>query len=156
MFCPKCGNANQTENTYCRQCGTFLPDFNKLEKKTITPEQHLKANTVLNFLTAGTSLTLAILLYCFFLGQTGTHPVIYATAGFLIAIFGWQVQIIIRTFQLKKHFKNPKTRRKLNLPQRNLKSPQPTNYSTKLILRQPFRRALSKTRLSTSTKFRVK
>ena len=107
MFCPKCGNANQTENTYCRQCGTFLPDFNKLEKKTITPEQHLKANTVLNFLTAGTSLTLAILLYYFFLGQTGTHPVIYATAGFLIAIFGWQVQIIIRTFQLKKHFKKP-------------------------------------------------
>ena len=106
MFCPKCGNANQTENTYCRQCGTFLPDLNNPGKKKTTPEDHLKVNTVLNFLTAGTSLTLAILLYLFFLGQQGVHPIIYVTAGFLLAMFAWQVQIIIRTFQLKKHFKN--------------------------------------------------
>lgn len=105
MFCPKCGNANQTENTYCRQCGTFLLDLDQPGKKKATPEEHLKANTVLNFLTAGTSLTLAILLYYFFLGKENTHPIIYVTAGFLLAIFGWQVQIIIRTFQLKKHFK---------------------------------------------------
>lgn len=108
MFCPNCGKAEQTPNSYCRQCGEFLPDFDKLKKREISPEQHLKANSVLNIMTAVVSLTLAILLYINFLGAENTPVLIYITAGFLTAMFAWQVQIFIRSLILKKQIILPK------------------------------------------------
>ena len=104
MFCPKCGKADQKPETYCRQCGEFLPDFNKKSKKTASPEDHIKVNTFLNLLTGIVSITLAILLYAFFLGKENTPPIIYITAAFLIAMFAWQIQTFWRTLLLKKHF----------------------------------------------------
>lgn len=108
MFCPKCGNAEQTVNTYCRRCGTFLPDFEKIKKRETSPEQHLTANAVLNAMTAAVSLTLAILLYVFFLGKDDTPVLIYITAGFLTAMFFWQAQVFWRTLELKKHWRKRK------------------------------------------------
>ncbi len=104
MFCPKCGNADQKIDTFCRNCGTFLPDFDKLKSKENTPEAHLKANLVLSSMTAIVSLTLAILLYSIFLGKPNTPIIIYLTAGFLIAMFFWQAQSFWRTLLLKKQF----------------------------------------------------
>jgi len=104
MFCPKCGNADQKESSYCRQCGTFLPDFDKIKSKVIPPEQHFTANYALSLMTAVVSLGLAITLYVMFLGKDGTPVVIYLTAGFLTAMFFWQVQVFWRTMQLKKQF----------------------------------------------------
>ena len=108
MFCPNCGKAEQQENTYCRHCGKFLPDFNKLKRRETTPEEHLKANAFLNLLTAIVSLTLAISLYYFFLGKNDTPIIIYLTAGFLTAMFAWQVQTFWRTLLLKKQIAKPK------------------------------------------------
>ncbi len=104
MFCPKCGNADQKENTFCRQCGTFLPDFDELQAKETLPEEHLKANAALNLMSAIVSMTLAILLYVFFFHRNDTHILIYITAGFLIAMFFWQVQTFWRTLLVKKQF----------------------------------------------------
>ena len=48
MFCPKCGKSDQKENSYCRQCGEYLPDvLNKKTKFSIgrnTPEEQIKTN----------------------------------------------------------------------------------------------------------------
>jgi hypothetical protein len=115
MFCPKCGNADQVPETFCRQCGSFLPDFDKPTKKPISPQTHLKANSVLSLMTAIVSLTLAALLYYNFLGQEGTPVLIYVTAGFLTAMCAWQVQTFWRNLLLRKHFKTPRN----NLPQKN-------------------------------------
>ena len=104
MFCPKCGKAEQQANTFCRNCGTFLPDFDKLENKVITPEQHFTANTTLNIMTAVVSLALVITLHLMFTGKDGTSFVIYLTIGFLTAIFFWQAQVFWRTLQLRKQF----------------------------------------------------
>lgn len=108
MFCPKCGNPDQQPETFCRRCGTFLPDFDKQTKREISPEEHLKANSVLNVMTAVASLTLAILLYANFLGGENTPLIIYITAGFLTAMFAWQAQVFWRNMKLKKHFKKQK------------------------------------------------
>jgi hypothetical protein len=105
MFCPKCGKADQSPETFCRQCGQYLQDYEKSVKKKIQPEEHLKANLFLNLLTALTSLTLAILLYSIFLGKEDTPVIIYVTAGFLTAMTAWQVQTFWRTILLRKHFK---------------------------------------------------
>ena len=108
MFCPKCGKADQSPETYCRQCGNYLPDFDKPARRQTSPEEHIKANAALSLMTAIASLTLAILLFTFFLGKEGTPALIYITAGFLIAITGWQIQTFWRTLLLKKHFKKQK------------------------------------------------
>ena len=102
MFCPRCGKAEQLPETYCRQCGLFLPDLSKPVKRELPPEDHLKANTFLNALTIIVSFTLSILL---FVVKPGTHPLIYVTAGLLIAIGGWHIQTLIRTQKLKKQWK---------------------------------------------------
>ncbi|HEX8286652.1 MAG TPA: hypothetical protein VF556_01575 [Pyrinomonadaceae bacterium] len=104
MFCPNCGKSDQKENTYCRQCGVFLPEFTKESKRKITPEEHIKYNIVLDIMTIAVSLTLAILLFAFFFGKENTPVLIYITAGFLIAMSAWQIQTLWRSFQLKKLF----------------------------------------------------
>jgi len=48
------------------------------------------------------SFTLSILLFAV---RPGTHPLIYVTAGLLIAIGAWHIQTFIRTQQLKKQWK---------------------------------------------------
>ena len=91
--------------TYCRQCGLFLPDLSKPLKRKSPPEEHLKANTVLSVMTIITSFTLSFLLFLILGFRDFTHPLIYATAGILIAIGGWHIQTLIRTLMLKKQWK---------------------------------------------------
>ena len=105
MYCPRCGKADQTPETYCRQCGLDLPDLSKPLKRKTPPEEHLKANTVLSVMTIVASFTLSFLLF-FVLGfRSFTHPLIYATAGILLAIGGWHIQTLIRTQMLKNQWK---------------------------------------------------
>jgi hypothetical protein len=102
MYCPRCGKAEQVPETFCRQCGLFLPDLSKPVKREIPPEEHLKANTILNALTIVVSFTLSILLFAI---VPDKHPMIYFTAGILIAIGAWHIQTFIRTQKLKKQWK---------------------------------------------------
>jgi hypothetical protein len=105
MFCPRCGKAEQLPETYCRQCGFFLPDLSKPVKRELPPEDHLKANAVLSALTIIVSFTLSILLWAFFGSRSNTHPLIFVTAGLLIGIGAWHIQSLIRTQKLKKQWK---------------------------------------------------
>ncbi len=110
MFCPKCGKSDQSPETYCRQCGIFLPDLNKSAKKTFTPEEHVKVNVVLSAMTVVAAFTLAILLYSILAFRPDTHPLIYVTAGVLLAIGAWQTQTLWRSILLKRHFKTNRGR----------------------------------------------
>ncbi len=103
MFCPRCGKAEQIPESYCRQCGLYLPDLSKV-KRELPPEDHLKANAVLSAMTIVVSFTLSILLWAFFGARSSTHPLIFATAGLLIAIGAWHIQSLIRTQKLKKQW----------------------------------------------------
>lgn len=105
MFCPKCGKADQMAETYCRQCGLYLLDFSKPLKRESPPEEHLKANTVLSVMTIIASFTLSFLLFLVLGFKSFTHPLIYVTAGILIAMGGWHIQTLIRTLMLKKQWK---------------------------------------------------
>lgn len=105
MFCPRCGKAEQIPETYCRQCGLYLLDFSKPLKRVSPPEEHLKANTVLSVMTIATSFILSFLLFLVLGFRSFTHPLIYVTAGILLAIGGWHIQTLIRTLMLKKQWK---------------------------------------------------
>ena len=104
MFCPKCGKADQSSETFCRQCGVFLPNLAKLFKTETPPADHLKSNTVLAVMTILASFTMAALLYIFLRSGLEAHPVIYASLGIFIAIGAWHVQTLIRTRKLKNQF----------------------------------------------------
>src|SRR5687767_5394680 len=112
MFCPNCGKADQKENSYCRQCGEFLPDFsqkNKLVFGGSTPEDQIRINLILNLMSATVSYILAIILlvtYGWFSPQA--PPIIYIVVAFLFAIGSWQVSIYTIGLKLKKHFKKAK------------------------------------------------
>ena len=104
MFCPRCGKADQMPETYCRQCGLYLLDFSKPLKRESPPEEHLKANTVLSLMTICASFTLSFMLFLVLGFRPFTHPLIYVTAGILLAIGGWHIQTLIRTLMLKKQW----------------------------------------------------
>jgi hypothetical protein len=105
MYCPRCGKPEQLSESFCRQCGLFLPDLSKPVKREIPPEEHLKANTVLSLMTIGVSFILSFLLFLVLGFKGNTHPLIYATAGILIGMAGWHIQTLIRTEKLKKQWK---------------------------------------------------
>lgn len=105
MFCPKCGKAEQSPETYCRQCGIFLPDFTKPAKTRQSPEVHVTANIVLSSMTIVVSFTLSILIWAMLAFRPDTHPLIYVTAGLLFAMGIWHIQTLWRTLLLRKHLK---------------------------------------------------
>lgn len=105
MFCHKCGKADQAINAYCRNCGTFLADPSKPIRREASPEQNLKANTLLSLMTIIVCFTLAILLYSLLGFRENTHPMIYVTAGLLIAMGCWHIQTFIRMRQLNRQWK---------------------------------------------------
>lgn len=117
MYCPKCGIAEQSPETFCRGCGTFLPDLDKAKRSANTPEVHVLANTVLSGMTIVASLTLSILLFLVLAFRPGTHPLIYVTAGLLIAMAAWHIQSLWRSLLLRKHFKENEKRRQASLEQ---------------------------------------
>lgn len=65
----------------------------------------MNANAVLSGMTVFVALGLATLLYAMLGFRENTHPLIYVTAGFLIAIAAWNVQTFWRTMLLRKHLK---------------------------------------------------
>jgi hypothetical protein len=69
------------------------------------------------------SLTLSFLLFAI---QPGRHPLIYVTAGLLIAIGAWQIQTLIRTLKLKNQWKR---RAPLTEIERPLRETQPASLS---------------------------
>ncbi len=105
MYCPNCGASDQKKETYCRKCGVYLAEFGKVKKSERPIEENFKINSFLTALTGLVSLTLAIILYVMFLGKDDTPVIIYIVAGFLTAMFAWQVQTFLRTLQLKKQYK---------------------------------------------------
>jgi hypothetical protein len=104
MFCPKCGNPDQSPETYCRRCGTFLPDLSKPVKRERPPEEHIKVNSVLSLMTVIVCITLSILLFSIMGFRSGAHPLVYVTAGLLIAMAAWHIQTFIRVRRLKKQW----------------------------------------------------
>lgn len=112
MFCSNCGKAGQVLNTYCRQCGEFLPDYSDKKRNFTmggnTPEEQIRVNLVLNFLSGTVSFILAVLLYAAFWNKPGTSPVIYIVAAFLLAMCGWQFSTFRVGLKLRKTFKRRK------------------------------------------------
>lgn len=102
MYCPKCGNAEQEPESYCRKCGEFLMDYSGLSYLTnkmlggSRPTTQINVNLAINFITILTSFLLLGFLnghYDALKERTGggAPSVIYLVYVFLIIISFWQI-----------------------------------------------------------------
>ncbi|CAN5390849.1 hypothetical protein BH10ACI1_BH10ACI1_00250 [soil metagenome] len=122
MFCPNCGKAEQTPDTYCRSCGEFLTDFSKkfsLINKFLgfnTPEKQVGFSSIINLVTAIVSIVLLILLKDFSDGiaiRTNRPPplIIYLGYLFLALVAVWQLLSFVINISLKTKLSGRKSKR---------------------------------------------
>lgn len=107
MFCPNCGKDKQEKDSYCRSCGEFLPDFEKIRNRGLaakTPEENIKASLFLSLFSSIVSFIMAVLLFITHFGKENTHPIIYLSAAFFIVIGVWQIANVSAALRLKKQF----------------------------------------------------
>lgn len=107
MFCPICGKGEQKKDAYCRGCGEFLPDFEKIRTRGIlskTPEENIKSALVLSVLSSVVSIAMAILLYIIPLGREDALTIISIAAAFFTVIGIWQMFNVFTNIRLKKQF----------------------------------------------------
>ncbi|MDQ3632969.1 MAG: hypothetical protein M3405_00455 [Acidobacteriota bacterium] len=108
MYCPNCGRSDQTENTYCRQCGEFLNDFKKKSKNLSfggeTPQEQIRTNLVLSLMSAIVSIASGLYLFVRFSDLGSEFQLVLLTAGFLLAMGGWQLSTFYVGLKLRKTF----------------------------------------------------
>ncbi len=108
MYCPNCGKSDQTENTFCRQCGEFLNDFKKKSKNFSfggeTPQEQIRTNLVLNLMSAIVSIASGLYLFIRFSDLGSEFSMIFLIAAFLLAMGGWQLSTFFVGLKLRKTF----------------------------------------------------
>lgn len=104
MFCPKCGGEDQEIETYCRQCGGYLPDFENTARRERTPAEQFKMSLVFNLLSAVAGVSMAIALFVVHAGQDDTHPVIFAAISLFLVISTWQTVSFFNNLKLRRRF----------------------------------------------------
>jgi hypothetical protein len=113
MFCSNCGKAEQTPDSYCRNCGQFLHDLsgksyliNKILGAS-NPETQVNVNLTINVITTLTSVMLLGFLNGYYdslsarTGQ-GAPPVIYFVYVFLGLVAAWQTLGFLVNLRLKR------------------------------------------------------
>jgi hypothetical protein len=101
MYCPKCGIADQSPESFCRNCGIFLYDPSKPFRPEATPEGNLKATIILSTLTIFVSFILAAFFFFFLVFGIGTPALFYMTTAYLLVIGTWQIQTLVRNLRLR-------------------------------------------------------
>ena len=115
MFCPNCGRAEQTPDTYCRSCGQFLADSSdslSLLNRALgvnTPETQIGVTLTINLVTAIVGALLLFFLNGYFdalYTRTGepAPPIIYLVYLFLGLVAAWQLLSFVINLRLKNRF----------------------------------------------------
>lgn len=105
MFCPKCGAADQSVDSYCKRCGEWLPDTSHLGRRrgrltTRTPEQRNRKMRVLEAASFLAALTSAFIIGAYFSGKLEKPALVIALdLSVITAIFQIVNFIIGRSLQ---------------------------------------------------------
>ena len=124
MFCPKCGKGEQAAEAYCRNCGIWLPDVNKLTKSSFggdTPVQNVNNTITFNIISALFAAFVIFAIYSVAFGfGTPNLGAYYATLLFIAGSFatcisGWQITSVFISLKLRRRI----TRRQIAFQQDN-------------------------------------
>ena len=107
MYCPSCGKSDQEKNTYCRQCGEFLPGLKSKGRsgQPITPDAQIKMSITFNLMSAIAGIAVGILLLVNHLDREGTHFSVFIAISLLFTISAWQIVSFFNNLKLHKRFK---------------------------------------------------
>lgn len=102
MFCPKCGQSEQTPFSYCRACGEWLVDQDKpFSFANMTGEEYIVVVIIFNILSIIAAVFIGYALLNGFGEQL--NPVYLAALAFGLAV--WQVTNSIFTLKIRSHLK---------------------------------------------------
>ena len=164
MFCPKCGAADQTTDSYCKRCGEWLPDTSRLGRRRgrlrmRTPEQRNQKMRILEAMSFLAALSAAFIIAAFFSGKlekpalTISLDLCVVTAMFQIVnfIIGRSLQTRLKQGreELEKEDALKATDERFQLKQAdtsNLVQPASVTESTTALLEPSLRRAPEKRR----------
>ncbi|MCO6510562.1 MAG: hypothetical protein J5I65_07185 [Aridibacter famidurans] len=104
MFCPTCGKSDQTENTYCRQCGEYLPDFESGGNMPKSPAEQFKMSLIFNVLSAVAAVGMATALLIYHAGMDDVTPLIWSAISLFYVIGIWQTVSFFNNWKLRKRF----------------------------------------------------
>jgi hypothetical protein len=105
MFCPKCGAADQSVDSYCKRCGEWLPDTSHLGRKRgrltrRTPEQRNQKMRILEAASFLAALSSAFIIGAYFSGKLEKPALVIALdLSVVTAIFQVVNFIIGRSLQ---------------------------------------------------------
>ena len=95
MFCPKCGAADQSAESYCKRCGDWLPDVEALTRPGLfrkrTREEKIRKMRVLEVVSGGLSLTAAAIIFTVLYGNGDVQLLFMA---FLCCLFVAVYQVV--------------------------------------------------------------
>jgi|SRR5215813_1888726 len=109
MYCSTCGAANQSENSYCKRCGQWLPDIRGRSRVAFggeTPQQNVFTSLFMSALSTLAALFSAIALYATYLGAGDAKWSVYFAAAFCLCIAGWQASSFFITLKLRRRMAN--------------------------------------------------
>ena len=92
MFCPPCGVEGQAE-TYCRQCGTWLPDLSPASQRRgpfrkMTRDERILKMRILGLIGGGLSIGTAAIIFSFlFTGANRQLLFLAAFASLIVAAY---------------------------------------------------------------------
>lgn len=124
MFCPKCGKGEQAAEAYCRNCGVWLPEVNKLIKSSFggdTPVQNVNNTIVFNIISAFCAAFITFVIYSIAFGfgaeKLGSYygALLFVAGAMASCILGWQITSIFISLKLRRRI----ARRKIGFQQNN-------------------------------------
>ena len=106
MFCPKCGAAEQSTDSYCKRCGEWLPDTSRLGRRRgrlrmRTPEQRNRRMRILEVVSALSALAAAALISAVLAGKLD-KPALVIAMDLCIVMAIFQVVTFLIGFSLQE------------------------------------------------------
>lgn len=112
MYCPSCGFADQREETYCLQCGAWLPNQKAIVRwqfGSARPQGRVRTIIIFNILNTLMSLLSALALCVTYLGSPNAKWSVYLAAVFCFGFAVHQSSSLFIALKLRKHLINTRS-----------------------------------------------
>ena len=111
VYCHKCGKSEQYADTFCRECGNYLPDVDQLVRRYAaenSPETSVNKNLAANIFTLLFSISVVFTIAFSFAGGNLSVVFVHLSVLLCFIIGGWQVTNFRNNLKLKRLLKDKK------------------------------------------------
>lgn len=111
MHCHKCGKSEQQSDTFCRECGNYLPDVDALVRKYAadnSPQTTVNKNLAANIFTLLFSIFVVFTIAFSFSGGVLSIVFVHLSVLLCFLIGGWQIINFRNNLKLKRLLKDKK------------------------------------------------